>query len=1342
MSDITVRIGAETGGVEAGAARAGGAVQGFGSTVQKTREAARAFAAEVRKAFQAPSSNIGAEAQRAATGMDRAKQSATGAARESRELQRDLRGVGAAASTAAPQLDRVATSARRVESGAGSARGAVGLLATALSVVGVRQATQEFQDAAFAQFGFESALTATTGGARQARSELAYIEEQAATLGLVVQDSVAGFVALSGATKGTVLQGQATRDIWSGLITAGVALNRSNEQLKRGQEALVQIASKGIVSQEEIRQQLSEAIPGATQIAARALGMTTAEFNKMVGAGKLASDDFLPKFAAQLRREFGPTLEQALNSPLGRARRELAEFTNATFKAKQAAGRGFLTEMTVGLRELNRELSSPEGLRTAANLGEALGEGFTAAAKGAIFLADNIDNIVMAAQLLAGGALIRWLAVSAAEARTAAVAYALKGASARAAGAAGVSSALSEAGANVTLRAGLQAAAAAEVEKASAALVAAKAHLAATNAIATEARQTLAATTAGVAYVDAKVALTRANAALIAAESGVAAAAGRVAVAQGVATASTTAMASAMTLARGAASGLLALVGGPWGAAFLAAGAAIYFMVRANNEAAEAIRDANEEARSTADAYRRQAEAAKILGNQSGDLASDTDVAAVAAAKMTGETDKLADAHYRAAAAAKAQAVEELRLAAVLAGQRATAATEAFNRRRNTATRTARGPIGEPGARAAMAGAALAGLPSAEQTGAQVAIASTEYQTMTLEARNARTAAEQLRAEMERPLASYLPDTPAGGSGGAGAGSGGSKGPDRVSVWQNELDAMQVAEGDFFGESAAREIAFWEAKRELTAAGSDDRLQVDRKLFGLRRQMAQDDLRADLEDLQTRQQMAQGNLVEQLRIQDEILTRTAEAYGEDSRQYQRALQDKVRLQQEAAAEQLRIEQERLDAEARYAQASADADAAIERAVVENAQANADFLADLGVISDRARNEARRAGAAELREIERKSAEDQYQIARQLLVDRLALENLLPEERRRVNADLEALDREHAQRVRILTAENAKAAADDVRDAMREAAEAWRSAAGIAGQGVGDMLNNAVTNAKSFGEVWEGIGTSALNAITAATGRMVERWIMSQFAMTTAEAGGETARAAIKAASVAGDVAITATKTGVHLTGEGVKTAATGVGVTTRTGIEAAGAVTSMGISATVTLADVANSAVRAAAGAYAAIAGIPVIGPVLAPVTAAAALAAVLALGKSVFSARGGAERVANDGDMYELHRDEMVLPASIATPLRSAIPRMTVGPVGQALGGKAAGAEARQAGEARSDDMMQALGMLAGAGGGGDTFNINAVDARSVKRLFEQHGDDLRRAGERQSRDLKVDRS
>ena len=71
-----------------------------------------------------------------------------------------------------------------------------------------------------------------------------------------------------------------------------------------------------------------------------------------------------------------------------------------------------------------------------------------------------------------------------------------------------------------------------------------------------------------------------------------------------------------------------------------------------------------------------------------------------------------------------------------------------------------------------------------------------------------------------------------------------------------------------------------------------------------------------------------------------------------------------------------------------------------------------------------------------------------------------------------------------------------------------------------------------------------------------------------------------------------------------------------------------------------------NDAKSAAAGAYNAVVGIPYVGPFLAPAAAGVAFAGVMAF------AEGGWDRVPSD-QVAMIHKNEMVLPASIAEPVR-----------------------------------------------------------------------------------------
>lgn len=78
-----------------------------------------------------------------------------------------------------------------------------------------------------------------------------------------------------------------------------------------------------------------------------------------------------------------------------------------------------------------------------------------------------------------------------------------------------------------------------------------------------------------------------------------------------------------------------------------------------------------------------------------------------------------------------------------------------------------------------------------------------------------------------------------------------------------------------------------------------------------------------------------------------------------------------------------------------------------------------------------------------------------------------------------------------------------------------------------------------------------------------------------------------------------------------------------------------------------------SAAATGAAKAYQAIVGIPYVGPILAPVAAAVAFAGIEAFTADLSSAAGGWERVPADGMLTELHRNEMVLPAHVADPVR-----------------------------------------------------------------------------------------
>ncbi|TWB20675.1 hypothetical protein FBZ89_10674 [Nitrospirillum amazonense] len=121
----------------------------------------------------------------------------------------------------------------------------------------------------------------------------------------------------------------------------------------------------------------------------------------------------------------------------------------------------------------------------------------------------------------------------------------------------------------------------------------------------------------------------------------------------------------------------------------------------------------------------------------------------------------------------------------------------------------------------------------------------------------------------------------------------------------------------------------------------------------------------------------------------------------------------------------------------------------------------------------------------------------------------------------------------------------------------------------------------------------------------------------------------------------------------------------------------------------------------------------------IAPAISAAVQLAISGLTSSLSSAAGGWGRVPADGMLTELHKDEMVLPASIASPLRSALAAQTVPSL--AVPAYAAANLNLPGGGAANTNGVSGIG-----GGANVTFTVQAMDSRDVASFFNRHGDKL----------------
>lgn len=287
------------------------------------------------------------------------------------------------------KVEQAAEAKRRATGVFNTFRAAVVAVQIAVAALGLGALVRDAVGVALAFDRAGKSLVAATGSTAGSAREMAFVTAEADRLGLVLTDTAQAYAKLSAASRGTALAGQQTREIFSAIAETGSVLGLRADEMQGALNAIQQMMSKGTVQAEELRGQLGERLPGAFQIAARAMGVTTAQLGKMLEGGKVMAADLLPKLAEELRKTFGSGLVNAVNS----AQANLNRFRNAVDQVKRALGEGFLSGFLAGFADLKKDLSAEELKAAARDLGENIGKALRTAADAAMFLAKNLELV-------------------------------------------------------------------------------------------------------------------------------------------------------------------------------------------------------------------------------------------------------------------------------------------------------------------------------------------------------------------------------------------------------------------------------------------------------------------------------------------------------------------------------------------------------------------------------------------------------------------------------------------------------------------------------------------------------------------------------------------------------------------------------------------------------------------------------------------------------------------------------------------------------------------------------------------------------------------------------------
>jgi|GEM_PF-5713709 len=234
----------------------------------------------------------------------------------------------------------------------GIAVGFVGFQLAGAAISSLKQFGEESLQAAIKADNLRTALNFSAGSSAGGAKSLEFVRSEVDRLGIPLESAQKGFSQLSAATKGSILSGQTTKEIFTGMASAATVLGLSSEDATGALTALTQIASKGTVSTEDLRDQLGTRIPGAFQVAARAIGKTDGELSKLLETGSVLSNDFLPKFAKQLQIEFGGSAESASQN----LQSSLFRVNNSFLQLQESTGAAIAPVVTAGAIALSGAL--------------------------------------------------------------------------------------------------------------------------------------------------------------------------------------------------------------------------------------------------------------------------------------------------------------------------------------------------------------------------------------------------------------------------------------------------------------------------------------------------------------------------------------------------------------------------------------------------------------------------------------------------------------------------------------------------------------------------------------------------------------------------------------------------------------------------------------------------------------------------------------------------------------------------------------------------------------------------------------------------------------------------
>lgn len=155
------------------------------------------------------------------------------------------------------------------------------------------------------------------------------------------------------------------------LADSVAAFGGDDQTLHRATIAIQQMAGKGVISMEELRQQLGEAVPTAMQMMAKGAGISMAELTKKVSSGTVEARSALRILFFEMEREYAGSAKKMMTTWNGMVSRLKTEWM---LFAKDIGDAGLFEQAKGGLTAAMQALRDPQTLASIKQLMGSIGE--------------------------------------------------------------------------------------------------------------------------------------------------------------------------------------------------------------------------------------------------------------------------------------------------------------------------------------------------------------------------------------------------------------------------------------------------------------------------------------------------------------------------------------------------------------------------------------------------------------------------------------------------------------------------------------------------------------------------------------------------------------------------------------------------------------------------------------------------------------------------------------------------------------------------------------------------------------------------------------------------------